>query len=528
MKKRIALLLLPLAALLYFPCCVSCTDTNPDDPVVIPEPKPDPKPEEPEKPGTGNYTVVFPEQTGTSKTGWEEGDQIFFHGNYGPNAQTITLKAADITDGGKSATVALNEALMELQCAPDGIYAVYPAQAVKAYDSLMDSDVEFTEWDRVLMMSYLKEGSFAFRCVTAVLNFTVSGDYDSYAICGTDREGIRVAGFRADYTSQKQSIDGFTSDGYPFREGAVTDGNTTLFLPGGLSFKKGFTLFLGKDGVFPKVYTHEAVEILPGDVLDLGDITGALADYDGPAPKMPEMGERTKFTVKFNELSGLCLSADADFLWAIDDNGVLGKLSFTGEVLYKKSLGIDPEAVTLEPSGDLLVGNEEPCSVYRVAAPDFNKATKLFTIPGTSGFGNAGMEGLTYYKEGLVLSGMQTGSWLFCCEVDGGNVVWKKEVRKIFPAITEIAGLCYDPLTDWLWVIDSESHQFFALTITGDPVDPTLTMLARYKIGGTDNPESISVDHVHSCIWVGDDYGSTSYLYRYDFTGLDDAILAEK
>jgi hypothetical protein len=25
---------------------------------------------------------------------------------------------------------------------------------------------------------------------------------------------------------------------------------------------------------------------------------------------------------------------------------------------------------------------------------------------------------------------------------------------------------------------------------------------------------------------VGDDYGSTSYLYRFDFTGLDDAVIS--
>jgi hypothetical protein len=51
------------------------------------------------------------------------------------------------------------------------------------------------------------------------------------------------------------------------------------------------------------------------------------------------------------------------------------------------------------------------------------------------------------------------------------------------------------------------------------------TMLGSYSVKGTDNPEALCIDHVRSCVWVGDDYGSTSYLYRYDFTGLDDAII---
>lgn len=522
MKKAFASILVASIALFSFAQCNKPAQDNPDPGKEQPE-EPEQKPE---KPAAGDYTLLLPDLTGFPKTAWEAGDQIYFHGNYAPNAQVITLKAGDISDGGKKATVHLDESLMEFQCAPDGIYAAYPAQAVLKGDSLMDSDSEYTEWNQVLLQAYLDKDHFSFRNLTAMMKFTVSGGYDSYALASVERDGVRVTGYKADITSEKESISSYTTDGYPFLYGTpVSDGSAAncIFLPGGKKFKKGFTIYFGKDGVYDKVYSNDqATTIQPGDVLDLGDISASLSDYAGPAPKMPEMVKENKFTVSFNELSGLCLSADADFLWAIDDNGKLGKLSFTGEVLYKKSFDFDPEAVTIDPStGDLLIGNEEPCSVYRIPAPDFNKATHLFTIPGTSSFGNAGMEGLTYYKDGMVYAGMQTGSYLFCCKLETGEVVWKKNMREIFPAITEIAGLCYDPLTDWLWVIDSESRYFFVLT--GDAEQ----MLARYKTKSPTNPESISVDHVHSCIWVGDDYGSTSYLYRYDFTGLDDAIISQ-
>ena len=81
--------------------------------------------------------------------------------------------------------------------------------------------------------------------------------------------------------------------------------------------------------------------------------------------------------------------------------------------------------------------------------------------------------------------------------------------------------MCYDPLTDWLWVIDSESHKFFALS--GDAEQ----LLGAYALKTRSNEESICVDHVNSCVWVGDDYGSTSYIYKYEMSDLDDFIIKD-
>ena len=132
----------------------------------------------------------------------------------------------------------------------------------------------------------------------------------------------------------------------------------------------------------------------------------------------------------------------------------------------------------------------------------------------------------TYYKDNMFYAGAQTNSNLFLCKLDApvddknnAQYEWMISLREKYSSITEIADLCYDPLTDWLWVLDSESRKFFALT--GD----TSQMLGYYSVKGTSNPEAIAVDHVNSCIWIGDDYGSTSYLYKYEFTGLDDSII---
>ena len=529
MNKNLLTLFTLSAALMLLPCSFSCekpaTDQGQDQGKDKDKDKPDDKPVDDGKPKAGDYTFTVSPLKGK----WEAGDQIRVQGSYGPAAKTYTLKAGDISADGKTAKVKLEGDLFEYLSDPDKLYAAWPAEAVRVEDGLTDATFTFTKADILLAQAYLEGTNFTFEDGSAAITFSVSGGYDRVLIAGNQRPGLRFQEYSNAHSSAETSFAKVVSDGYPFREATLAgDGKTTtIWFPGGVTLKDGFTLFFGKNGTWPVVYSRKTEDGLQngtlkaGKVLELGDITSKLEAYTGPEPKMPEMGKRTKYTVSFNELSGLCLSTDGTFLWGVDDNGGLGKFSFDGEVLYKKSFGGEWEGITLDPAtGDLLIGNEEPVSVYRMAAPGFDKKEKLFEVPGTSGFGNAGLEGITYYKNGLVYVGMQTGSWLFCCKLENGEVVWKKELRTIFPTITEIADLCYDPLTDWLWIIDSESHRFFALT--GDAE----TMLGYYSMKGTDNPEAICVDHKNSCIWVGDDYGSTSYLYKYEFTGLDDAIIS--
>ena len=523
MKKVLFPLLAVLAILTVVPCCVSCSEKNKEpDPTVDPTPEPQPQPQpEPEdgKPKPGDYTFVASEFMGT----WKVGDQIFVHGSYSSTAKTFTLTASDISADGKTATLKLDEPMFEYLADPDYLYAAWPSEAVEKEEGLMDATAVFTQPNILLTQAYLQGTEFLFADASALISFSVSGDFDRVLIAGAERPGLRLQKYENAHSSAQTSFNKFRTDGYPFREEElVADGSLTcLWFPGRVTLTKGFTLYFGKDGNWPMCYTYtEDVDVKSGRKLELGDITSQLVEYTGLKPSMPEVTNMTKYAVKFNELSGICLSADEDFLWGVDDNGGLGKFSFDGEVLFKKSFGGEWEGIALDPeTGDILIGNEEPVSIYRLPAPDFAKKEKLFEIPGTSGFGNAGLEGLTYYKDGMILAGMQTGAWLFCCELATGEVVWKKELRKIFPSITEIGGLCYDPLTDWLWVIDSETHKMTVLT--GDAEH----MLGSYQLKSKSNEEALFVDHGHSCVWVGDDYGSTSYIYKYEFDGLDDYII---
>ena len=538
MNRSLLPILTLAAALTLLPCSLSCDKPAPDQGQEQEPEKPEEKPADDGKPKAGDYTFTVSPLKGK----WEAGDQIRVQGSYGPAAKTYTLKTADISSDGKTATVKLEGDLFEYLSAPDNLYAAWPASAVKPEDGLTDATFTFTKADILLAQAYLQGTNFAFDDGSAAITFTVSGNYDRALIAGNQRPGLRFQEYSNAHSSSETSFSKVVSDGYPFREVTLAgDGQTTtVWFPGGVTLKDGFTLYFGKNGEWPAAYSRKTEDGLQngtlkaGKVLELGDITSQLEAYSGPEPKMPEMGKRTKYTISFNELSGLCLSADDSFLWAVGDGSEIARISFDGQLVSKANLKttsgstIDSEAISLkyDTGEDTIVhiireaGRIPAASVGDVFKESTYKgAETLFKIDDAKSFGNAGVEGITYYKDSLAYVGTQTGSYLYLCNLTTGEVIWRKGLREMYPAITEIADLCYDPLTDWLWVIDSESLRFFALT--GDAE----SMLGYYSVRGISNPESICIDHKNSCIWVGDDYGSTSYLYRFDFTGLDDAII---
>ena len=186
-------------------------------------------------------------------------------------------------------------------------------------------------------------------------------------------------------------------------------------------------------------------------------------------------------------------------------------------------------------TGDLIVGNEEPVSVGVIKAPvkKSDKQTIIFKIKEASGYGNSGLEGITYYKKDgdrdLIYCGTQVDANLFLCDlnaaVDGSKYTTLVQdpisLRKRFPGVLEIAGLSYDPLTGWLWMIDSEAHKIFVFS--GDASE----LLCAYALKSKSNEEGIVVDHSRNCVWVADDYGSPSYLYKYEFPDLKDYVLGQ-
>ena len=533
--KKTFLPILAATALILLPCSFSCDKTNQPDNQEGKENQEPEKPVDDGKPKAGDYTFTVSPLKGQ----WEAGDKIQVHGSYAPAAKTYTLQASNISSDGKTATLKLEGEILEYFANPDNLYAAWPGELVKAEDGLLDATTTFSKADVLLAQAYLQGTNFTFDDASAAITFTVSGGYDKMIIAGAQRPGLRFNEYSNSHSTAETSFSKVVSDGYPFREVSLAgDGKTTtVWFPGGVTLTGGFTLYFGKDGAWPKTFTStDDVKLKAGNILELGDVSAKLADYTGPKPSMPEITKMTKYSVKFNEFSGLCLSADNSFLWAIDDNGNLGRIDITnnvGEVLESWSLGGDPEGISIHPeTGNLIVGNEDPVAVGLVKAPvkKGDKQTTLFKIKEAKGFGNSGMEGITYYKKNgdrdLIYCGTQTDALLFLCDlneaVDSDKytklVSEPISLRKRFPGVLEIAGLSYDPLTDWLWMVDSEAHKIFVFS--GDASQ----LLCTYALKTKSNEEGICVDHSRGCVWIADDYGNPSYLYKYEFGNLEDYV----
>ena len=525
MKFRFSLL--PLSLILMGAAvisCFSCTPVNNNQEELPPpseqeEEKPE-TPEEPQGPQPGSYKFVASPMQGS----WKAGDKIYVHGNIGSQTQTVVLAAEDISSDGKTASAKLESTVTESYYDPDGLYAAWPEEAVYQYKGVLKTKTTFQDCEVLLTQAYLKDDTFTFIDVSSQLSFSVSGDYDSWAICSTGRDPICITRFESEYSSENKKFNYKSNDGYPYRYGSLNSGKAEIWFPGDFSIAGGFEIFFGKGDSWTGVYTSTAsLSLTAGQKKDLGAIMPE--PYSGHAPKMPRMGEETKYKVSFNELSGICLSEEEDFLWGVGDDGDLAKLDFEGNVLYKFHIGGDAEDVSLNPdTKDLLIGLE-PDGIGVVKAPNYNaRATTLMNIPAAKNYGNAGVEGCNYYKDGLAFAGAQSNSHIFLCDLESKKVVWSAMLYDK-NRVSEIAGFSYDPLTGWLWIIDSEAKKVFVFavdhTVTDGNYSVSMDYLGAYPVGGS-NPESVCVDHAHSCMWVGDDYGETSYLYRYEMEGLDD------
>ncbi|MBQ3766174.1 MAG: hypothetical protein II874_05495 [Bacteroidales bacterium] len=256
-------------------------------------------------------------------------------------------------------------------------------------------------------------------------------------------------------------------------------------------------------------------------------------EYVPPEPvAVPVMGSHVTYKLQaggkmVQELSGLCLSKDGDFLWGVHDKGTLYRINFDGSFEQQWYHESDMEGITMDPStGDLYIGLESSSkSAYKVPAPGYNSYSSLFAVEGVESMGNSGIEGITWHKGNLYF-GSQTGARLFEYSL-GGAQLSKKSLRDVTPTISEVGDLCYDPVRDYLWVLDSNSNkdrpEYLPYTLYLFNGDAT-KLLATYSIGdfANWNPEAVCVDHARGCVWIGEDCdsGNPSLLHKISFSGL--------
>lgn len=523
MKKHFIPIAIMAVALLALPCCFSCTgqEEQPDPE----DPKQEQKPEVRKNPEPGVYTFVMaPDYKNSTseagRTSWKEGDKIYVHGNYEPTSVVITLTSSEISVDGKTATVNM-ETVPTTGALPDTLYAAYPADDVARDLTFCESYNTFGATGSMLLTAYMgKERNFVFEHLTGAIAFSVSGEYDGFVIQGARNEELWFDSYGVIVTSQTQDYRKSVGDGHRFFVGTLSSsGAGVAYIGPRMELTEGFSIYLKVGETYPKVFRYtSSAKIIRGEMIDLGDITASLEDYSGEDPVdpvMPAMGSHKRIPVNVQELSGICLTMKKDSLWVVGDEGQLARVSFDGEVTNIHHFSNDLEGVTLHPeTGDLYFAAEGSQKVYRCVYP-FTKYEVAFPVQEAidGKYGNSGIEGITYYKDDMLYVGSQVGANLWKYTVDGEKISMVS-LKTVTTAIQEIAGLCYDPVNDWLWVADSEAAKIFVFS--GD----ASVLLAKYSVSWIGNAESVCVDHTHGCIWVGDDDDSSPAINRVEFTGL--------
>lgn len=228
------------------------------------------------------------------------------------------------------------------------------------------------------------------------------------------------------------------------------------------------------------------------------------------APQMT--GTPTVYEVDVEEISGLSLNIDGSALLSCGDQGVVKEISFNGETTFIYEYPADMEGITLHPvTSDIYLAIEGRQEVAKLSAPQYDEYETVFKVQEAidGNYRNGGLEAVEYYKDDILFVGSQTGANLWQYKIDG-TLVSKISLSGF---ATEIAGLCYEPEEDLLWVTDSNQAKIFLCTPEGD-------LLATYDVPFIENLESICVDRERGCVWVASDEESPK-LYRlaFDFDG---------
>lgn len=235
---------------------------------------------------------------------------------------------------------------------------------------------------------------------------------------------------------------------------------------------------------------------------------GCSGFHENVTDAVPVMGSACVFDVDVEEISGLCMNPDRTALMSCGDQGVVKQISFEGEVSEIMEYPADMEGISLHLStGDLYLAIEGSQEVARLKAPAYDAYETLFEVKEAidKNYCNGGLEAVEYYKNDILFVGSQTEAILWQYKIDG-TMVSKISLSDF---ATEIAGLCYEPEKDLLWVTDSNQAKIFLCTPEG-------SLLATYEVPFIGNLESICVDRERGCVWVASDEDSPK-LYRLSF-----------
>ena len=269
MTKKSLSVFLAAAAIL-----AACSKVGPVDP--RPEPEPDPVVE----PETRTLSFVLP--AGSLKFKWIAGDKIVVHGEYAKDQVTVTLDAQDISADGHSATKTVDNLFpyKNEECTST-LYASWPAEATDNLPHCFWYS-KFKSTNSQLLAACNNGDTFNFQEILGAITFSVSEKFDSFEIKGAKKERVGFEFLQVQLTDAEQNFAQYV--GAPLLEmSCPADKSNSVFLPDGTTFSQGIIIRFLKNGKYVKIFKDtDPVSIARGKVVDLGDISSKIVDYDDP------------------------------------------------------------------------------------------------------------------------------------------------------------------------------------------------------------------------------------------------------
>lgn len=270
MKNTFRILFTALMAILAF----SCSDDN----------KNVPEPAEGQEATPETRTLTFRLPDGP-KTAWVAGDQIVVHGEYSKNQVTVTLAAEDISSDGLSATKKVDGLYpYKREDCSSTLYASYPAAAVDNLKHCFFYSKFSNTNEQLLAACNDASDCFNFQAICGALSVNVGDDdYEGYLLSTPKKDALGYEFLQVKITDNEQLFKQYVGSPLLELEGSLNAGQILVYLPEGTSLSGGFTLKLKKGGDYTKIYKYtNSLEITRGELLDFGDISDAVQDYENP------------------------------------------------------------------------------------------------------------------------------------------------------------------------------------------------------------------------------------------------------
>ena len=276
--KKIYTLLVLCTGLFIFASCINDKPINPDNPNEGEQ-------EEEVKPETRDLTFVLPEASVSGKTKWVAGDMIVVHGEYSAKQVTVTLAAGNISSDGKKATVTVENLYPYVRKdVGSTLYAGYPASAVDNLRHCFFYTMFKTTAEPLMAASNgAGDDTFQFYDISSVLKFSVSGDFDSYALTGRKDAVVGYEAFQVKITDNEKNYNQYRQGPMVTISGPLKAGASAqeIWLPGDVELPYGYILKFFKDGKPAMSYTtKDAVVFTRGKAVDAGDITASLEEFE--------------------------------------------------------------------------------------------------------------------------------------------------------------------------------------------------------------------------------------------------------